>query len=102
MDQEGRATTAQVDLADPVTEDPADLADLVTAAPADPVTAAPVAPVDQVDPVTEDLADLAGQATMADPMTAAGTGARHRPICPGAGWTRAGSTTSRSITTAGG
>lgn len=55
---------------------------------------------DQAAP--EDLAGPAGRAITADQMTAVGTGA-HRPrICPGVGWTRAGSTTSRSTTTAGG
>lgn len=90
------------------------------------VRAAPVAPIDQAtpadrvtmagldgrattaDPATagqaapEDLEGLDGPATTADQMTAVGTGARRPPICPGVGWTRAVSTTSRSTTTAGG
>lgn len=71
----------------------------------------PVGRADQADRVGRaTTAGQEGQATaaQADPagpadlMTAVGTGARHPPICPGAGWTRAGSTTSRSTTTAGG
>lgn len=87
------------------------------------VRAAPVAPIDQAaredrvtmagldgrattaDPATAGQAapeDLDGPATTADQMTAVGTGAPRPPICPGVGWTRAVSTTSRSTTTAGG
>lgn len=100
---------------------------MVRVDPVDPVIlavrAAPVAPIDQAapadrvtmagldgrattaDPATAGQAapeDLDGPATTADQMTAVGTGARRPPICPGVGWTRAVSTTSRSTTTAGG
>lgn len=90
------ARVAPIDRADPAARViMADLAGRATTA--DPVTAAQEVPEDPADP-----ADPDGQATTADLMTAAGTGAHRPQICPGVGWTRAGSTTSRSTTTAGG
>lgn len=65
----------------------------------------PAGPVARVDPV--DLVDPYGRVTedpvaRVDRTTMAGIGARHPRTCPGAAWTRAGSTTSRSTTTAAG
>lgn len=62
----------------------------------------PAGPVARVD-----LVDLDGRVTedpvaRVDRTTMAGIGARHPRTCPGAAWTRAGSTTSRSTTTAAG
>lgn len=58
--------------------------------------AGPVARVDLDGRVTEDPVARVDRTTMA------GIGARHPRTCPGAAWTRAGSTTSRSTTTAAG
>ena len=82
-------------------------ADLVTMAglAGRATTAVPATGGQEDQAAPEDLADLAGpagRAITADQMTAVGTGARRPPICPGVGWTRAVSTTSRSTTTAGG
>lgn len=59
----------------------------------------PAGPVARVDPdgrVTE------APVARVDRTTMAGIGARHPRTCLGAAWTRAGSTTSRSTTTAAG
>ncbi|NKZ09721.1 hypothetical protein HGA11_01935 [Mycolicibacterium septicum DSM 44393] len=95
--QEGPNTPAgRVDQAGPV-DRTVPAAQEATMGPAGP--AARAAPVDPVDPVDPD-----GRVTEArvDRTTMAGIGARHPRTCPGAAWTRAGSTTSRSITTAAG
>ncbi len=88
-DRVGRATTAVQEAR-------------ATAAQVDPATADPEVQVGRATADPADLADPDGRETTADLMIAVATGARHPPICPGAGWTRAGSTTSRSTTTAGG
>lgn len=67
--------------------------------------AGPVARVDLVDldgRVTEDPVARVDRVDRVDRTTMAGIGARHPRTCPGAAWTRAGSTTSRSTTTAAG
>lgn len=65
-------------------------------------------PVDRTVPAAQEaMMGPAGRVTEApvarvDRTTMAGIGARHPRTCPGAAWTRAGSTTSRSTTTAAG
>lgn len=101
--QEGPNTpVGRADQADPVdrTVPAAQGAQMGTTGPAalvDPEV--PVARVVQVAPdglVTEAPVGPVG------PTTMAGTGGRHLPTWLGAAWTRAGSTTSRSTTTAAG
>lgn len=101
--QEGPNTpVGRADQADPVdrTVPAAQGAQMGTTGPAalvDPEV--PVARAVQVGPdgrVTEAPVGPVG------PTTMAGTGGRHLPTWRGAAWTRAGSTTSRSTTTAAG
>ncbi|OBG46752.1 hypothetical protein A5670_05780 [Mycolicibacterium fortuitum] len=75
------------------------------------VPAAPVGKATTAAPVTgaragpaglAGLAGLDGRVSTVGPTTAAGNGALHRRIWPGAESIRAGSTTSRSTTTAAG
>lgn len=62
----------------------------------------PAGPVARVDPVDLDGRVTEDPVALVDRTTMAGIGARHPRTCPGAAWTRAGSTTSRSTTTAAG
>ena len=60
-------------------------------------------PVDRTVPAAQEaMMGPAGPVDRVDRTTMAGIGARHPRTCPGAAWTRAGSTTSRSTTTAAG
>lgn len=68
-------------------------------------TTGPAALVDPEVPVARAVQAVPdGRVTEAPPgpTTMAGTGGRHLPTWRGEAWTRAGSTTSRSITTAAG
>lgn len=98
--QEGPNTpVGRADQADPVDRTvPADQgAQMGTTGPA--VRVDPEVPVARAVQVVPD-----GRVTEAPvgPTTMAGTGGRHLPTWRGAAWTRAGSTTSRSTTTAAG
>ena len=62
----------------------------------------PAGPVDLVDLVDPDGRVIEAPVAPVDRTTMAGIGARHPRTCPGAAWTKAGSTTSRSTTTAAG